>query len=364
MRVAIVTDAWHPQINGVVTTLTKTGEGLAAMGHEVLFMTPEHFRTVPCPTYPSIHLALNPAGKMSRMLEAFAPQAMHIATEGPLGWAARSYCRKRGIAFTTSYHTQFPQYIKLRAPVPMSLSYAVLRRFHGAAARTMAATPSLRRELRRQRFRNVVIWPRGVDTDLFRPENKIVLEAPRPIAMYAGRVAVEKNIEAFLALDLPGTKYVVGDGPDLERLRRKYPAVRFTGFKKHSELAAHVAAADVFVFPSRTDTFGLVMLEAMACGVPVAAFPVTGPVDVVRNGETGVLDEDMGMAVRAALRLDGRVCREYALTRSWRQATECFAANLVNNSESLAQAREPEEYETAHGSSAVGAQASMAAEES
>jgi len=335
MRIAIVTDAWHPQINGVVTTLSKTGEGLTAMGHEVLFVTPEYFHTVPCPTYPSIHLAVNPTGKLSRMLEEFIPHAVHIATEGPLGWSARSYCKKRGLAFSTSYHTQFPQYIKLRAPVPMSLSYAVLRRFHGSAVRTMVPTPSLRRELRRQRFKNVVIWPRGVDTELFRPTDKSFLEAPRPISMYAGRVAVEKNIEAFLALDLPGTKYVVGDGPDLEKLRRKYPPVRFTGFKKHAELAAHLAAADTFVFPSHTDTFGIVMLEAMACGVPVAAFPVTGPVDVVRNGETGALDDDLGNAVHGALQLDGRVCREHALAHSWQRATEYFAANLVDNSKSV-----------------------------
>jgi 1,2-diacylglycerol 3-alpha-glucosyltransferase/glucuronosyltransferase len=363
MRIAIVTDAWHPQINGVVTTLGKTGEGLADMGHEVLFVTPDYFRTIPCPTYPSIHLALSPAGKMARMLDAFAPHAVHIATEGPLGWAARSYCRNRGLAFTTSYHTQFPQYIKLRVPVPMNWSYAVLRRFHGAAVRTMVPTPSLRRELRRRQFRNVVIWPRGVDTELFRPADAGVLEAPRPIAMYAGRVAVEKNIEAFLALDLPGTKYVVGDGPDLEKLRRKYPAARFTGFKKHAELAAHLAAADIFVFPSRTDTFGIVMLEAMACGVPVAAFPVTGPVDVVRNGETGVLDEDLGRAARGALSVDGRMCREHALAHSWRRATACFAANLVDNRESLVRGRAADEYDDAHGA-AIFPQTGVVAEES
>jgi len=363
MRIAIVSDAWHPQINGVVTTLSKTGQGLADMGHQVLFVTPDYFCTIPCPTYPSIHLALNPAGKLDRMLKAFKPHAVHIATEGPLGWAARSHCRKRGLAFTTSYHTQFPHYVKLRIPVPTGWSYALLRSFHGAAVRTMAATPSLRRELRLQRFRNVVIWPRGVDTELFRPADKTVLDAPRPIAMYAGRVAVEKNIEAFLALDLPGTKYVVGDGPDWEKLRRKYPAVRFTGFKKHAELAAYLAAADVFVFPSRTDTFGLVMLEAMACGVPVAAFPVTGPVDVVRNGETGVLDEDLAKAVRAALRLDGRICRDYALARSWQQATACFAAHLVDNSEGFVQGMESDEYDVASSAATVFSEAGVVAEE-
>lgn len=346
MKIAIVTDAWHPQINGVVTTLGKTGESLASMGNDVLFVTPENFRTVPCPTYPSIQLAINPAGKTNSMLDAFAPHAVHIATEGPLGWAARSYCKKRGIAFTTSYHTQFPQYVKLRAPVPISWSYTVLRGFHGAAVRTMVPTPSQRRELKRWRFRNVVIWPRGVDTELFKPADKSFLDAPRPISMYVGRVAVEKNIEAFLALDVPGTKYVVGDGPDLEKLRRNYPAVRFTGVKHGAELAAHVAAADVFVFPSRTDTFGLVMLEAMACGVPVAAYPVTGPIDVVRHGETGILDEDLGVALQGALQLDGRACREHALGRSWALATESFAAHLVDNRDPFIRGTEPADYGT------------------
>jgi len=364
MRVAIVTDAWRPQINGVVTTLGKTGESLAAMGHDVLIVTPEHFLTVPCPTYPSIHLAINPEGKMSGMLDAFMPHAVHIATEGPLGWAARSYCKRRGLAFTTSYHTQFPQYIKLRVPVPLNWSYAVLRGFHAAAVRTMVPTASQRRELRRRLFRNVVIWPRGVDTDVFRPGDKAFIQAPRPISMYMGRVAVEKNIEAFLALNLPGTKYVVGDGPDLEMLRRKYPEARFTGFKHGHELAAYLAAADVFVFPSRTDTFGLVMLEAMACGVPVAAFPVTGPVDVVRNGETGVLSTDLGQAVHAALRLDGKVCRDYALARSWQQATECFAAHLVDNSASPVPGHEPQEYGAKQGSPVIVPRHGVAAEES
>jgi glycosyltransferase involved in cell wall biosynthesis len=246
----------------------------------------------------------------------------------------------------------------------MSWTYALLRRFHGKAVRTMVPTPSLRRELQQQRFRNVVIWPRGVDTELFRPVEESILDAPRPIAMYAGRVAVEKNIEAFLSLDLAGTKYVVGGGPDLEKLRRKYPAVRFTGFKKHDELAAHLAAADVFVFPSRTDTFGIVMLEAMACGVPVAAFPVTGPVDVVRNGETGALDEDLAKAVHAALRLDSRVCRDYALAHSWQQATECFAANLVDNRERDVQDMAPDEYDATPSTASVFSQAGVVAEES
>ena len=364
MRVAIITDAWHPQINGVVTTLGNTSETLAAMGHEVRLVTPEYFRTVPCPTYPSIRLAVNPGGKMQRMLDAFAPHAVHIATEGPLGWAARRYCNKRGLAFTTAYHTQFPEYVRMRAPIPKRWSYAVLRHFHSAAARTMVPTPAMRDELLQQGFRNVVIWTRGVDTNVFCPTDKRFLDAPRPISVYAGRVAVEKNIEAFLALDLPGSKYVVGDGPDLEKLRRKYPAVHFTGFKTHVELAAYLAAADVFVFPSRTDTFGIVMLEAMACGLPVAAFPVTGPVDVVRNGETGVLDEDLGKAVRAALALDGRVCRDYAIANSWQQATECFAGYLVDNRKSSTEDVAPDESDDEEEEEGFAAQISVAAEES
>lgn len=351
MKIAIVTDAWHPQINGVVTTLGKTGECLSEMGHDVMYVTPQDFRTIPCPTYPSIKLAINPVGKLGRTLDKFGPDAVHIATEGPLGWSARRYCKKRGLAFTTSFHTQFPQYVKLRAPIPLSWSYAVLRGFHGDAVRTMVPTPSLRNELHEWSFDNVVIWSRGVDTEVFKPADKAFLDAPRPISMYVGRVAVEKNVEGFLSLDIPGTKYVVGDGPDLEKLQRKYPAVRFTGVKRGMELAAHVAAADVFVFPSRTDTFGLVMLEAMACGVPVAAFPVTGPVDVVRHGETGILDEDLAVAIRGALRLDGRACREHALQRTWRVATERFASYLVDNRRVRGQATERELY----GSSPVSA---------
>ena len=333
MKIAIVTDAWHPQISGVVTTLGKTAEGLIAMGHKLCIISPEHFKTLPCPTYPSIRLAVNPVGPLRRMLDEFAPDAVHIATEGPLGWTGRAYCRKREIVFTTAYHTQFPQYLRLRAPIPTSWSYAILREFHSGAVRTMAPTHSLRQELLSRGFSNVVIWPRGVDTNVFRPsDNKSFLDAPRPISIYAGRVAVEKNIEAFLNLELPGTKYVIGDGPDFEKLRRRYAAARFTGYKNHTDMAPYLAAADVFVFPSRTDTFGVVMLEAMACGLPVAAFPVTGPIDVISNGLTGALDIDLKNAILRALELDGRASRDYALTNSWQRATECFEGYLVDNS--------------------------------
>lgn len=328
MRIVIVTDAWSPQVNGVVTTLTATQAGLVARGHEVRMITPQDFITVPCPTYPSIRLAILPARGVARVMEDFRPQSVHIATEGPLGHAARRWCLRQGLPFTTSFHTQFPEYIRARVPFPRRWTYAILRRFHGAAVRTLVATASQRERLLQQGFRNLVLWSRGVDTSLFRPGDKSFIEGPRPVALYMGRVAVEKNIEAFLALDLPGSKVVVGDGPDLERLRAAWPGVRFTGQKRGEELARWVAAADVFVFPSLTDTFGLVLLEAMACGVPVAAYPVTGPIDVVQHGVTGVLDEDLGRAVRLALTLDPAACVAAAATRSWAACTAVFEAHL------------------------------------
>lgn len=335
MRIAIVTDAWRPQVNGVVTTLSKTGEALEAMGHTVEFFTPSRFRTVPCPSYPEIRLSLFPRRRLWRALDSFAPEAIHIATEGPLGLSARAWCLRRGRAFTTSYHTQFPQYVRMRVPVPLSWSYAYLRWFHGPAERTLVPTEHQRQELERQGFAHLAIWTRGVDTELFRPYTNAgeddALEGPRPICLYMGRVAVEKNIEAFLTLETPGTRYVVGDGPDLAMLREKYPHTHFTGFRFGEALARTLAAADVFVFPSRTDTFGLVMLEAMACGLPVAAYPVTGPLDVVRPGVTGVLDEDLGKAVEGALQLERKACRAHALSRSWRHASEQFFNHLAIN---------------------------------
>ena len=328
MKIAIVTDAWHPQINGVVRTLGHTGQHLQNLGHEVLFITPEKFLTYPCPTYPSIRLAVFPKKRVREMLHEFRPQAVHIATEGPLGHAARALCLERSWPFTTSYHTQFPEYIRARFPIPINWSYAYLRRYHGRAARTMVATRSMQRLLEARGFKKLEIWARGVDTGIFQPGPKSFLSGPRPISMYMGRVAVEKNIEAFLNLDLPGSQYVVGDGPDLERLRRQFPNVTFTGQKLSQELTAHLAAADVFVFPSLTDTFGLVLLEAMACGVPVAAYPVTGPVDVVQNGKTGVLDQDLRQAVLGALTLAPADCVTYARQHSWRHWTERFVSLL------------------------------------
>ncbi|HEX8749531.1 MAG TPA: glycosyltransferase family 1 protein, partial [Nitrospira sp.] len=249
MRIAIVTDAWHPQVNGVVRTLGETGQHLEKLGHHILFLTPQNFLTYPCPTYPSIRLAVFPKKGARMMLEQFQPHAIHIATEGPLGHAARALCSERSLPFTTSYHTQFPEYIRARFPIPINWSYAYLRRYHSRAVRTMVATRSMQRSLEERGFKKLEIWARGVDSEIFQPGSKTFLSDPRPISMYMGRVAVEKNIEAFLNLDVPGSKYVVGDGPDLERLQRGYPDVRFTGQKVGKELAAHLAAADVFVFP-------------------------------------------------------------------------------------------------------------------
>ena len=329
MKIALVTDAWLPQTNGVVRTLTITAERLSRAGHAVTAITPVDFRTVPCPTYPEIRLSLFAAGRVRRRLDALDPDAVHIATEGPLGLAARRWCLRRGRSFTTSYHTQFPEYVRARVPIPVAVSYAFLRWFHGSAAHTLVATPSMQNALAERGFRNLVLWSRGVDTELFRPRDESFLELPRPIWLYFGRVSVEKGIEEFLALDLPGTKLVVGDGPATESLRRKYAGAVFTGYRFGDELARHVAAADVFVFPSRTDTFGLVLLEAMACGIPVAAFPVTGPIDVVVNGVTGVLSEDLRAAALTALHLDRRACREHALRYTWEAATRQFVASLA-----------------------------------
>ncbi len=329
MKIAIVTDAWRPQTNGVVTTLTRTAHCLGELGHEVALMTPEGLPTIPCPSYPEIRLALFQGRRVARWLEATRPDCLHIATEGPLGFAAHAAARRQGLRFTTSYHTQFPQYLRARYPIPEAWSYAGLRAFHGAAVRTMVGTKQMRRELRRNRMRHLVLWSRGVDTELFRPRPESPLPFPGPILLYAGRVAVEKSIEDFCRVERPGTKVIVGGGPALEDLKARYPEVVFTGFKYGDELATLIAGADCFVFPSRTDTFGLVMLEAMACGVPVAAYPVTGPIDVVRHGVTGCLNEDLAAAIEGALGLDPAACRAQALEYRWENATRQFLGNLA-----------------------------------
>lgn len=328
MKIAIATDAWHPQINGVVRTYENIVENLKYSGHQVLLITPMDFFTVPCPTYPSIKLAILPGGAVKKQLRSFNPDAIHIATEGPIGIATRSYCLKNNIPFTTSFHTQFPEYIRMRVPVPVNLSYLWFKNFHKHARRILVPTPSQQQRLQERGFKNVVVWSRGVNTSIFFPRKRKDDELKRPVFLYAGRVAVEKNIEAFLQLDLPGSKVVIGDGPDLKKLREKYPDVRFAGFRIGVELAEYISSGDVFVFPSLTDTFGIVMLEAMACGLPVAAFPVTGPVDVIENGVTGILDQDLQAAALAALDIDRENCINFAKQNSWKQCTELFISYL------------------------------------
>ena len=328
MTILIVTDAWYPQVNGVVRTIGTVRAELEAMGQTVEVIGPDRFRTIPMPTYPEIRLALGAGRRLGRMIEALNPDCIHIATEGPLGFAARRWCLKRGVPFTTAYHTRFPEYVRDRAPVPLALSYAVVRRFHRPSAAVMVATPSIERDLAGRGFTNIRRWTRGVDTELFRPRDKGFLDLPRPIALSVGRVAVEKNLEEFLKLDLPGSKLVVGDGPAKAELMRKYPDVVWAGARHGEDLARYYAAADVFVFPSRTDTFGLVLLEAMASGVPVAAYPVPGPLDVVEGSGAGCLDEDLKRAVEGALAIPPERCREYALNFSWRRSAEQFLSNL------------------------------------
>jgi glycosyltransferase involved in cell wall biosynthesis len=328
MRIAIVTDAWFPQVNGVVRTLSTTRGILETWGHRVQVIAPEHFRSLPCPTYPEIRLALPSRRGLTGLLESFSPDAIHIATEGPLGLAVRAHCLRQGRPFTTSYHTRFPEYVRLRAPIPLDWSYAFLRWFHRPAGCTMVATDSVREALRQRGFDHLAAWSRGVDTALFRPRPRHFLSDPRPVSVYVGRVAVEKNVRAFLDLALPGTKYVIGDGPAMAELQRRYPQVRFPGYKQGEELASYVAAADVMIFPSLTDTFGLVLLEAMASGVPVAAYPAPGPMDLVRNGENGWVAEDLGEAARRALEVDGEGCRCFAAAHSWERCAEQFLRNL------------------------------------
>jgi len=330
-RILIVTDAWFPQVNGVVRTLATVAAELRGMGHVVEVIGPDRFRTIPCPTYPDIPLSLLPRRRLVRMIEQFNPEALHIATEGPLGMAARSWAKRTGFSFTTAFHTRFAEYIRARTRVPVRPIYAWMRRFHGAGRGMMVATESLQDELVARGFRNILPWSRGVDLDLFKPEPREQWDLPRPVFIYVGRVAVEKNIGAFLDLDLPGSKVVVGGGPQLASLRRSYPAVRFTGPRHGEALARAYAGSDVFVFPSLTDTFGLVLLEALACGTPVAAFPVTGPKDVLAGaaGVIGAVSPDLREAALLALHADRAACRAHAERFSWRACAELFLSHLV-----------------------------------
>ncbi len=330
MRILIVTDAWEPQVNGVVQTLKSTRRELERLGHQVEFLTPLEFSTLPCPTYPDIRLSLMPGRKVRQRIREFEPHAIHIATEGPLGLAARAYALDQKVPYTTAYHTRFPEYVHARIRLPLSVTYRFLRWFHGRAEAVMVPTDVVRRDLIANGFppSKVVLWSRGVDLDIFKPGPAMHHDLTKPVFLCVGRVAVEKNIEAFLRLDLPGSKWVAGDGPALAKLKAEFPEVRFTGVVGRVELATLYNAADVFVFPSRTDTFGLVLLEAMACGCPVAAYPVTGPVDVIGDSPAGALDDDLRTAALRALSIERTEARRHAERFSWEACTRQFLSHL------------------------------------
>jgi glycosyltransferase involved in cell wall biosynthesis len=328
MRVLIATDAWRPQVNGVVRSLEYMTAEAPHFGAEVVFLSPEQFQSLPMPGYPEIRLALARPGEVARILDQIEPTHVHIATEGPIGLAVRSACRRRGMAFTTSYHTRFPEYVSARAPIPQSWSYRALRWFHGEARAMMVSTASLERELQERGFQRIRRWTRGVDTELFRPRHERILDDRGPIFLSVGRLAVEKNLEAFLSLDLPGTKVVVGDGPARRDLQRMYPQTRFLGTLTGENLARVYASADVFVFPSLTDTFGIVLLEALASGLPIAAYPVMGPADVIGSSACGVLHGDLWEAALAALAISRSRCRAYGETFTWRESARQFFHNI------------------------------------
>jgi len=328
MKIMIITDAWDPQVNGVVRTLKQTRAELVAMGHEVEMITPNGFKSIPCPTYPDIALSLFPGKEVARRIKEFAPDAMHIATEGPLGLSARSYAVKNKLPFSTAYHTRFPEYVKARTGIPLALTYAFIRWFHRPSMAVMAPTIVVKDDLEKYGLNNVVLWSRGVDLDIFKMQDSKVLNSTHPIFLYVGRVAIEKNINAFLEIDLPGSKWIVGDGPAMAGIKEKYPNINYLGVLQQDELAKVYAAADVFVFPSKTDTFGLVLLEAMACGTPVAAYPVTGPIDVLGNSPAGAMNEDLREACLQALKIPREAARAHAEKFSWRAASEQFANHL------------------------------------
>jgi glycosyltransferase involved in cell wall biosynthesis len=327
-RILVVTDAWHPQVNGVVRSLEELAAAALDLGASVQFLTPQGFRSFGLPTYPEIRLAVTTASRVGRRIEALSVNHIHIATEGPLGFAARRYCLRKNLCFTTSYHTKFPEYISARAFVPKRWIYRGLRRFHNAGSGIFVATETLAADLEARGFKKLMRWSRGVDHGLFRMRSTSVLDFPRPIFLSVGRLAVEKNLEAFLSLDLPGSKVLVGDGPERAALEKAYPQAHFLGSHTGGALAEIYSSADVFVFPSLTDTFGLVLLEAMSSGLPVAAFPVPGPLDVVGESGAGVLDKDLKSACLKALEIPRWKARAHAETFSWRASAEQFLTGL------------------------------------
>lgn len=330
-KITIVTDAWYPQVNGVVRSIQNTNQQLERMGVTVTMVTPQTFRNIPCPTYPEIRLSVATYWQVAREIEASAPEAVHIATEGPLGLLARRWCLKNSVPFSTSYHTRFPEYVAARFPVPIRFMQAFVRWFHNAGNGCMVATASLERELAKLGLRNLLRWSRGIDQSMFapKPQEDRPFGLPRPIFLTVGRVSVEKNLPAFLDLDLPGSKIVVGDGPSRADLQRRYPDVLFTGLKTGKDLAHAYAQADVFVFPSRTDTFGNTILEALASGVPVAAYPVTGPIDILEPGSrAGALNEDLQQACLDALQCSREDARVLARTFTWEAASRQFLDNV------------------------------------
>lgn len=350
MKFVLITDAWEPQVNGVVRTWQHVTKEMTKLGHEPHVIDPSQFKTIGAPRYPEIRLSLFPGKRLSRKLDDLNPDAIHIATEGPLGMAARKWCTKNDIAYTTSYHTQFPHYLRQYFGIPKKLSYKFIRFFHGRAKHTLVPTKQVGKELERNGLDNIVVWSRGVDTDLFKPDYETpdaVKDLPKPVFVYAGRIAIEKNIEAFLKLDLPGSKLVIGDGPPKASLEKQYPDAMFVGYKFGEELAAHYAGGDVFVFPSVTDTFGVVMLEANACGLPIAAFPVTGPIDVVQQGQTGYVYTDLKQAALDALKLDREPCIAFATRNSWARCAQTVIDHLAIREGRTAEAKPLETVEQA-----------------
>lgn len=338
MRILIATDAWHPQVNGVVRTLSHVAECMRDAGHEVTFLTPQGRRNIGLPSYPEIRLAFVRQREIAQLIGRFQPDAIHIATEGPIGWAIRRYCQKHGVPFTTSYHTRFPEYVTARLPIPgvLAMAYSIVRRFHRPSKAVLTPTAAITQVLQENRFVNVKTWTRGVDHDLFKPflEPRLNTNGVKPVLVYVGRLAVEKNVEAFLDADVPGTKLLIGDGPQKAALEKKYPDAIFAGYLFGEELARKMGEGDIFVFPSKTDTFGLVMVEAMACGMPVAAYPVPGPIDVVEHGVSGWLDDDLATAIKGALSLKRQAAIDHAATFTWeetaRQMMEAFVPFVAN----------------------------------